>query len=397
MNLLKSFKPIQLESSEIIPIEYFRTYQYQLIDYFFNLCIDQVSKNNNNYIKLDSIKQEDQSTYSGVNQSEFILYTVNVIIDDEKSTFFKVIVPKLVNNNNFIINGTLYTPITYIIDYPIIIKENSISLSSLFSPITIFFKKHFVKFGGKNLNLDYFVHLYLNDHDDNETDLIYSFLDFDKNTKLNEILKYFGNQFKIKHDIDVIKEYVDTLFFDEYTKYLYNNCYFNEDDEINFSEILKKSFVKYINDEKFSFIDLGNKRLVFIELLLAPLLQRIANISHQTKSGHRPNELNMDMYSIVRNFNKSKGENLNVKKSGGLGFHGLSGKTVYDMVNLFSGLLTYKSSMIKPGIENPPKEISNIHPTHFERLCPITIASIEPGKMVSIVPGTKLDVFGRFV
>lgn len=401
MNLTKSFKTEIPNSNSIIPIEYFRLYQYQLVDYFINLCIDHINKNssiNKNYLKLKEIVYgEFDSIYQSINHSELVSYKVNVIIEEEEKEFFKIILPKLINYNNFILNGNLYTPITYIIDYPISIKENSISLNSLFSPITIYFKKNFVKFGGKNLSLEYFTHLFLHDQDDDDIKKIYKFLNFDKTTDIDVVVKQFSKTFKIKSDIKLVKDYITELFFDEYTKYLYDSCYFNDTDTVCFNEIFKQSLIKFINNEVISFIDLNNKRVVFMELLLSPLLQRASSLSHQSRSGHQPVILNIDQYALIKNFNKSKGDSVSQKKQGGLGFHGLSGKTIYDTVNLFSGLLTYKTSMIKPGIENPPKEIAHIHETHFGKICPITVASIDPGEMVSVVPNTKLDTFGRFV
>ena len=70
---------------------------------------------------------------------------------------------------------------------------------------------------------------------------------------------------------------------------------------------------------------------------------------------------------------------------------------IMNTTNLFSAILQTKINMVSPGIENAPKEVQSIHPTHKGIICPISISSSKPGNIVSILPHAKLDYFGRFI
>ena len=145
-----------------------------------------------------------------------------------------------------------------------------------------------------------------------------------------------------------------------------------------------------INDEIPNYIDLEHKRLVFIELLLTPLLKRVGSLAAQAARGFFPDELKIDHLQIQKHFLTSPDK----KKKGS---EGLSGNYLYDTVNLMSGMLTHKVSMINPGSSNPPSTISDIHPTHFKRICPISVSNQKPGEVISVLPTTKFDYSGQFV
>jgi len=47
-------------------------------------------------------------------------------------------------------------------------------------------------------------------------------------------------------------------------------------------------------------------------------------------------------------------------------------------------------------MNSPPPSIADIHKTHLGKICPITVSSIKPGEMISIIPETYLDIYGQF-
>ena len=145
-----------------------------------------------------------------------------------------------------------------------------------------------------------------------------------------------------------------------------------------------------LNDEIPEYIDLHHKRLVFMELLLSPLFKRVGNIASQAARGFYPDMIKMDHLQILKHFLSSHDK----KKKGS---EGMSGNYLYDTVNLMSGMLSHKVSMVNPGSTNPPSTISDTHPSHYKRVCPISVSNQKPGEVVSVLPTTKFDFCGQFV
>lgn len=379
-----------------ILIEDFRYYQQQMIDYFLQVVVDYISNKNKNYLTLNRIDHEEIFAYSGLSNNEVDRYSVWV--DNKKGEtkqFFRLYFPRLMYRNFYVLNGHHYVPLFYIIDKPITVKENSVNLNSLFSSITFNIKDHMAIFTGTNLDLNKFVGLFIIDDTSPEADEIKDKLGIKTTEK--ELVDYFNIVFKLNTDIEGIKEHIEILFFDEYTRYLYSTCYFNDSIQINnLSDIIKISLIKFFSGKTFNFIDLNNKRICFIELLLAPLFKKAASVAYQAKKGHLADILMIDQNTVLKNFLKSS-DNKKSKNKSELSFNGLSGKTLYDLVNLYSSILIHKCSFVKPGMKSPPPSIADIHKTHLGKICPITVSSIKPGETVSIVPETYVDMFGQFL
>jgi hypothetical protein len=399
MNTLKKETLVvsDYENGQIL-IEDYRFYQHSMIEYFLEIMVNYISIMNPKHLVFEKIEVEEMLSYNGLSNNELIKYTIFVKIFDKSKEFFRIFVPKLVYDNFYYLNGNYYIPLVYIIDKPIIIKENSINLASLFSSITINFKSNVCIFTGRNIDLNIFISAFLfNDNSDEAKDIknTITFIDSEE-----EIVTYFNNILdKTFENINDIINFSEKLFFDEYTKYLYSTCY---SDSVhinvnNLSDIIKIALTKFYSGEVFDFIDLKNKRLSFIELLLAPLFKRVANITYQVSKGFFIDELMIDQFIIVKNFHKNESKKTKNSKSGFRSFHGLSGKTLYDLVNLYSSLLVHKCSFIKPGMTSPPTSIANIHKSHFGKLCPITVSAINPGEMLSIVPEIFVDPYGQFL
>jgi hypothetical protein len=381
-----------------ILIEDYRFYQQSMIEYFLEIMVNYISDMNPKHLVFEKIETEEMISYSGLSNNELIKYTIFVKVFNKSKEFFRIFIPKLVYDNFYYLNGNHYVPLIYIIDKPIIIKENSINLASLFSSITINFKSGVCIFTGRNIDLNIFISTFLFDDTSDEAKAIKENITFINDEK--KIISYFNNILKENfNNIKDIIKYSEKLFFDEYTKYLYSSCY-SDSDHINvdtLNDIIKISLTKFYSGEVFNFIDLKNKRLSFIELLLTPLFKKVANITYQVSKGFFIDELMIDQYVIIKNFHKNEGKKTQNNKSTFRSFHGLSGKTLYDLVNLYSSLLVHKCSFVKPGMKSPPRSIANIHESHFGKLCPITVSAINPGEMLSIVPEIFVDPYGQFL
>lgn len=382
MNLLT--KEITKADDGSLSISNFRAMQYENLDYFIELAVNYLSKQNNNYLKIEKIQIIKLPQYVDIGYSDLTQITVYISTKSspEKKQFFKILIPTLVDDMFFILNGNYYVPTLYIIDKPIVIKLKSIKLTSLFNSITIYDK--LITFIGINIPARYLIDLLL-DETDSETvylkqSLISLFTIPQHTLTESELLKYFHNIFGCDEKREDIINHINNLFFDNYTKMLYQYCYDLKEEEITIVNILKLAIKEKISTDKTNYINLKFKRLIFLEALLAPFLKRIGYYATQTARGFQIDTIKMDQLELVKYFHSD-----------------LHNKFIYDSVNAYSGMLQHKASMLNPGSDTTPSIVANLHQTHFQRICPISISNQNPGETIYIVPTTKVDWFGQFV
>jgi hypothetical protein len=397
MNLLQ--KRIVNGEDEGLTIKQFRRFQYDLIDNFLTLIVDYISKQNNNYLTCARKFIATKLTYQGIYNTELVqaeVYAKNNNINDPTITeklFFKLFIPKLIQDTFFMINGNYYIPTLYILDKPIVIKKKSIKLYSIFNSLSISLSHDIATFTRANIPLQYLFGVFL---ETDEEKKLYSDISNKFNIKYqpkneSDILTYFGNNIG-RNTKESIISFFENLFFDDYTKYLYKGCYpkLFTDDKLSLKHVLIQSLKMKINEQIPEYIDLNHKRMVFIELLLSPLFKRIGNIASQAARGFFPDEIKIDHLQILKHFLTSPDK----KKKGS---EGMSGNYLYDTVNLMSGMLMHKVSMVNPGSTNPPSTISDTHQSHYKKVCPISISNQKPGEVISVLPTTKFDYCGQFI
>lgn len=397
MNLLNCPRSEKISDYEFGKILFkdFRKFQYEIIPYFLRCTIEYISSLNNNFLTIKDIIINDKYTYYGLNHNELQSYEViiyNNLTKIEKP-FVKFFMPKLIDDYYFILNENYYVPTVYILDKPIIVKSGSIKLYGLINSITIYLKKDVCIFIRNNIPLSYFLQLFLNDteYEHLYDDIVTEF----KLAKIvhtdNEIINYFSQIFNIGFtNKNQIKLFIEKLFFDEYTKNLYTVSY----NTTSLYDIIVKSINSLLLDKNPSFIDLSNKRLVFMELLLTPYFKKITALTTTCINNYNVDQIKFDLGENIKFFTRTKNKSgkQSLKSDGGL-----DGNYIYDIANLYGGLLSHKCCFVNPGSTNPPSEISGIHESHFKKLCPITIADLDPGHTVSIIPDTTVDWFGNFV
>ena len=388
MNLLneistnnKNIKIFEDEDEDEFTISSFRKNQYKLIEDFMKLIVDYISSQSKNSLVIDTISIIDMPDYCSIYESHFISISVYLKNVKPPSIFLKLIIPKLVSDCFFILNGNYFVPTLYMIDKPIVLKKKSLKFTGLFNSISVFEK--LVTFIGKGMPVNHFVSMFINDNDDqlkfvqeNINENIQSFTPIPE----KELYSFFQNIFYCKNNKETIIEFAEKLFFDPYTKLLYEKCYNMKQDEINLNNILMLSLKIKNNVYKYRFIDLNHKLLIFLEALLSPLLKKVGIIAVNAARGASINMIQMQQMAIVKYFNVD-----------------LTNKFIYDNVNAFSGMLIHKVDMLNPGSKTSPSVIAELHPTHFKRICPISVSSQNPGETLYIVPGTKIDFLGQFI
>lgn len=384
MNLLTNQS--EAVESNCFTIGSFRSAQYNLINYFMNLCVEYISKQNKNYLTIQNIDIHDVSTYNGVYSNSLTQVSVDILINNQATpvtkTFFKFLVPTLIDNCFFVLNENCFIPTLYILDKPIIIKKKSIKLSSTFNSITIYDK--LIIFMGNNIPITYFLDIILSNDIPDQVKIKNAFIQAFKisTTPIQErdLLSYFSNLFKCNADRATIQDHFHNIFFDEYTKLLYQQCYNIEEKDLNLQTALAIAVDLNLSAIEDTFIDLDQKRLVFIEILLWPIFKKIAHAASQALRGFYINEIAMDQMMLIKNFYKN-----------------LHNKFIYDNVNAYDSMLQHKAYMLNPNVEQAPSVVANLHPTHYKRICPISVSSQNPGETVYVIAETKIDIFGRFL
>jgi hypothetical protein len=384
LNLLT--KSSEAVESNYLTIGSFRSAQYDLINYFMNLCVEYVSKQNKNYLTLQKVNIYEIPTYVGIHNSSLTQVVVEASFNTPTGImckpFMSFLIPTLVDDCFFILNGNYFVPTLYILDKPIVIKKKSVKLSSTFNSITIYDK--LITFMGNNMPAIYFLNIFLSDTDPAQATLKQEFIQAFKisATQISEqdLLSYFATLFKCDPDRLVIQDHFHTIFFDDYTKLLYRQCYKLEDHELNIQTLLQIAMNLNKSMTADSFIDLDQKRLVFIEILLWPIFKRIAQTASRASRGFYINEIAMYQMELIKNF-----------------YINLHNKFIYDNVNAYDTMLQHKAYMLSPNAEQAPSMIANLHPSHYKRICPTSVSSQNPGETIYIISETQLDHFGQFI
>lgn len=376
MNLIKRSSQIFNNENSI---SNFRTLQYNYIEDFL--------KNSLNYLSRFGCDFNDVNFYL----SEFDKYKTphhfaikNIkILTKSKHQILNIDIPKLIEDTFFKLRGVYYIPMLYIVDEPIVLKKNSLKLSSMFKSITIYFNESRVIFNGMNIPISRFFRLFT----ENENIIInickiYNSLYFKESRKRS--LKLVSEEllgFPCEEDF---VDYIEKLFFDDWTEELYSKYYNIEKPTLE--DILTLATVRKRDNIKPSFNDLKYKRIIFIELLFDPLIKIIGGIVSELLKGKKFTEIKLKQSSIIDHFYASSNSGLKTKANG------LSGNNIYNIINGYSSILSLKATFKNPkGQSKLPKEVHDIHQSHKNIICPITISNSDPGVTMSLIPELKVD------
>lgn len=375
-------------NNNLIPIENYKKIQYEMLPMFLQNCMNFVIKHNQD-IELKSININEKVSYINLSNTEFL--DIEIIVNDrntnENKVFYKTRMPKLLYDTLFMINGIYYSPVAYVLDKPITLKKSSIKYYGLFNSCSIYTNNNMVTFIGINIPLDLFLNLLLTQCGHREVAVEFSKKYKIKYTDISteRLTTYFNKVFGTTSIENAIK-YFDTFILDDYTRELYKASYKNIfKDDYTFTDVVIESFKMLVDrenkDTNLEFINLNNKRILFMEMLLQSVFKKMSTMAiHAYRKICNNNQIKSDPMEIIKNFHNN-----------------LYGNYLYDTANLYTGILNHKISMLNPGTENPPSSIALIHDTHFGIFCPITVSSKEPGKTLSIIPNTLVDKFGLFV
>jgi len=364
LNLIKRV----VDSNECNILQY-REYQYTLIVELIRLCFKYLETHGFTYNKTKYNEDFiDDIAYTSRYHFSTVIIRIKISDNPKVMNFLEIVIPKLIEGQFFRLNGSLYIPQFYIADEPITIKKNSISLYSLFSPMTIYSGENRVIFMGNNIPIMRFLKLYYSD--DEIKNLNFPFEILDNEEPIDIVLHNFSKILGIPPVKKEIIDKIDLLFFDDWTSELYMEYYGIKP---TLKSILDK--ITTMDSDNVSFIDLNHKRLIFIEYILSPLFKAVTSaVNKLVSDNHNPKLLGIRIGDIVKYF-----------------FNDLKKSNRYDNVNGFSGILNLKANFRNPkGGDDLPSEISNVHPSFKGKICPVTVSNTSPGESVTLVPNQSL-------
>jgi len=290
-------------------------------------------------------------------------------------------IPRLVHESFFILGSKYYIPSLYISDEPIVLKAKSISIYSLFQPISIYFEDNRVTFMQDNYELRDFMQLLIMDWNEDNIKLIENSIKLHGPNRKSEteLCKLFSSKLKCEADPVKIKAQINRLIFDNWTYELYET-YYGLTPSIDM--IMKIAFDRLIDGFQPKFANLKYKRLMFIEQLMKEFFKRISlAVAKVLLKGKTLRQLSFPINGFATHFHTN-----------------LHNQSFYDTVNGFSSILAHKATFRNPGASSKlPKSVADLHESHKYRICSNTIGNDRPGQMVSLVPDQKVDTrFGIF-
>lgn len=372
------------ETNESV-VRHFRVQQYMLYKeliqtsmlYLFGHGLDHDDEYYNVIDNPVTIKTD--STYRGDNYYAADLLTIKLFPKAVTTDYFLyAYMPKLVEETFFRLNGNYFIPLLYITDEPIVKKPKSVSIYSLFHPMTLYVGDNRVTFMRDNYELVDFIQVLVYDWNDSDIFKLEQYgLTFDA-TKDKELYELFAKKLRCDPNPAEIKLKINRLIFDNWTYELYET-YYGLPPSID--TLIKIAFDKLILNETKAFSSLYSKRLTFIEPLMRGFFKQVSFVTSQLLKGKQHHSLMIPKNGFAQHF-----------------LNALNNQTFYDTVNGFSSIIGHKATFKNPAAQSDlPSSISELHESHRHRICSNTISSQKPGEIVSLVPDQNINMrFGIF-
>jgi hypothetical protein len=386
MNLINYSLPEE-ESKDWLLIKDFRKHDFEKIK--------TLTDNMYNNIKLIepefnfNIKLEHQtSPYLEDNANYYNRLTIVQKYLDQENTL-SVLIPRLMYDNFFILNGSSYVPLLFLEKAPIDrILNDEVNKNKIFINInavynfTFDFQRKMVQFRSKLISLDIFLRIMFQ-HD---KDYLVELMDLDLISKTTyakdeykKFVKNFLDFYKWEHfnDIDIVG-WMDKYFLLDYYRSLFMD-YYNID---NLNDIIKMVINLYVNDVDIDMASLSNRRVVLTEYLIKPLFEIYVRL----------------LYGIVDKKTQNFLPTINEYAVLTTGFNGLLHRgQLYDISNPYPLPLINKVSQDIQIIKNGrlPKSWQRNDKSGFGVICPISVSPQNMGTNLIFTSNTQINKLGR--
>jgi len=370
-----------------LPVKDFRKHDY-------NKILEIIENMYNNIKMIDEnfdfkINFENQSSpYLHEGETHYKKLSIDQNFGDQSNTL-GVLIPRLLYDNFFMLNGSVYVPLLFLEKSPIdriLNKEANknkifININAVYN-FTFDFTKKIVQFRSKTISMDIFFRVFFK----NDKDYLLYLQDLNLISKLThtkeeykKFIKSFFDFYKWEYFTDKnIAEWLDKYLILDYYREIFKDYY----DIDNLSDIIKKVIDFYVEDEPIDMATLSNRRVVMIEYLIRPLFEVYVRL----------------LYGIIdkktQNFLPTVNEYVVMTS----GFSGIMHRgQLYDISNPFASPLINKVSQSILIIKNNrlPKSWQRNDVTGFGVICPISVSPQNMASTLVFTNSAKINKLGR--
>lgn len=370
----------------------FRKYDYQKIKIILVNMLNNLKMIRPEFTFKVNIKNSD-SIYHGGFSNKMDKYFIEMQIGKYMNEI-KLEVPKLVYDNNFMLNGSLYVPILFLERAPIdrvgskSEKKNKVLLNILTQPIIFDWNAKKVRFSGKN-DLDISVFFKAIFYDKAYDDLLNElFATFEKPMSGNKELSFKDCKIKTLEAMNIvgqerfqhleIDEFFDKYILLDYFKETFNDYYGYRD----FKNIVRVVYEYWKKDLEVNMSDIRNRRIVMAEYLMQPIFEWYTKIVYNfVESSYKEFLIpNLKENSIISEGFRER----------------MHGEQLFNITLPYTTPIIHKISqkivIIKKKV---PKKWTSNHPSAMGVLCPISVSAQDMGQNLVATMETEVNFYGR--
>ena len=390
MNLIK-FDGHQAEPGWYL-LRNFRQYDYQKIKITLMNMLNNLKLVRPEFNFTFNIKNAD-SIYHGGYSHKLDKYVIELQIGKYLNKV-ELEVPKLVNENCFMLNASLYVPILFLERAPIdrvgskSEKKNKILLNLLTQPIVFDWNAKKVKISRKS-DLDISVFFKSLFYDEAYNDLLSEmYSTFGKPMSNNRELTYKECKTKTLEAFGItghdrfqdlqVDEFIDKFLILDYFKETFFDYYGYGD----IKNMVRVIYQYYKDDKQIDMADIRNRRIVMTEYLLTPIFEWYNKIIYNFF------ESNYKEFLIP-----TLKENCIISE----GFREvMHGEQLFNITLPYITPIVHKiSQAIVIIAEKVPKKWTSNHPSAMGVLCPISVSAQDMGQNLVATLETEINFFGR--
>jgi hypothetical protein len=307
---------------------------------------------------------------------------------DQENTL-GVLIPRLMHDNFFILNGSYYIPLLFLEKAPIdriLNKETNsnkifININAVYN-FTFDFQKGIVQFRAKQISMDIFFRIMFH----KDPDYLVELLDLGLISKTSytkdeykKFVKSFLDFYKWEYFNDKdIAVWMDKFLVLDYYREIFKDYY----NVFTLNEIVKKVVDFFVEEKDIDMATLSNRRVVLLEYLIRPIFEVYTRL----------------LYGIVDKKSQNFLPTVNEYACITSGFNGLLHRgNLYDQSNPYPIPLINKISqdiqIIKQG--RLPKSWQRNDVSGFGVVCPISVSAQNMGTNLVFTSEAKINRLGR--
>lgn len=390
MNLIQYDQPET--TGKWLPIKDFRKYDAAKIEPILKNMYKNI-KEIDDAFKYDISMETQSSPYLEEGTTYYNRLTIDQEYTDSTGALqtnkISTLIPKLIQGNFFILNGSTYVPLLFLEKAPIdrILNHESkknkifINLNAVYN-FTFDFQKGMVQFRSKLISMDIFFRVLFT----NDSNFLNELLELGLVTKITytkeeyrKFVKSFLDFYKWEYfnDKDLLA-WLDKFLVLDYYREIFNDYY----GITHFGDIIKKVVNLYVLDEPIDMATLSNRRVVLTEYLIRPLFEIYVRL----------------LYGIVDKKAQNFLPTINEFAVLTTGFNGLLHRgQLYDISNPYPLPLINKVSQDIQIIKQSrlPASWKRNDESGFGVICPISVSPQNMASNVVFTSSARINKLGR--